>query len=503
MKFITNNTIKRSSAFFLSLVISITSISASAQTQYQASEVNPVFDLVQAIDIALANNTQMKRALLSVKDADQQIRTSRSELLPEITASANYTRNLEVPVNFLPEVVFDPSGDPNTLVPIAFGTDNNWTGGFTATQTLFKGDALISLSTSDIYKVAQSENLRAVAQSIVTQTRVNYYQILIAKEQVRLAQAQVDRIQKNLDDAKKLYNEGFTDEYAVLQIEVQLANLAPQLTTSKFAVENSKREFLDVLGLPLTLNIKVKGNLNTYEIDAYAESTSENQSIKEIDELTPVQLEEDSSFTEQAFNLRGDLRVIGFQQQLQEKELKAAKSDYLPSLIATYNLQWTAAQPGTPVFFGTEDQRARSQTVMVGLQFPLFQGFRRDAAVQISKIQIKDLELQKLQTKRTASKEILASQQAIQEAYQNNNARKKALEQADIGYERALFRYKNGIGSQQEVTDADLQLRQAEINYAQMVFNYLSAKAQYDQALGRVPFVSTNVDTIKENIELK
>ena len=503
MKCRTQNKLRMVKTLFLTFTLTLMSLVVFAQPKPSDVEFSPELNLTQAIDIALANNTQIKRALLSIQDADQQVRTSRSEVLPEITASANYTRNLEVPVNFLPEIIFNPGGDPNTLIPVAFGTDNNWTGGFSVSQTLFKGDSFIALSTSDIYKAVQAESFRATAQSIVTQTRMAYYQVLIAKEQVRLTTAQVERIQENLSDAKKLFKEGFTDEYAVLQLEVQLANLEPQLTSSEFAVGNAKREFLDILGLPLELQVRLKGNLNTYDVNTLAESSSENESIKEVDKITPIKLENDSLFTRQAFEFRGDLRVLDSQLKLQNKELSSKKSEYLPSLTASYNLQWTAAQAGKPVFFGSEDQRARSQTILIGLQLPIFQGFRRDAAIQIAQVQLKDIQLQELQTKRTASKEILSAQQAIKEAYQNNTARNKALKQADIGYKRALLRFQNGVGTQQEVTDADLQLRQAEINYAQMVFNYLSAKAQYDLALGQVPFVGENIDTIKENIELK
>jgi outer membrane protein TolC len=74
--------------------------------------------------------------------------------------------------------------------------------------------------------------------------------------------------------------------------------------------------------------------------------------------------------------------------------------------------------------------------------------------------------------------------------------------QAQRGYERALTRYQNGLGSQQEINDANLQLQEAEINYAQTISNYLAAKAQYDQAIGRVPFVEEDVSEIQENISL-
>src|SRR5690554_1786354 len=487
--------------FNLAIVFGFSS-AVNAQVPITDNE-EPSIDLSQAINIALANNTQMKRALLSIRDADQQIRTAWSGVMPEVAASLNYTRNLEVPVNFLPEIIFNPGGDPNKLVPIAFGTDNNWTGGFSASQTIFNGKAFVGISSASIYKIAQSENLRATAQGIVTGTRVAYYQVLIAKEQQRLAQSQFDRITYNLNDTKKLFEQGFTDDYALLQLEVQLSNLEPQLTSAEFAVEKTKRELLDILGLPIHLPFNVVGNLKSYNIFSQSADSVDNASIKAVDLETPLQLESDSSFYEYTLGLRGDLRILDSQKKLQGKNLSAKISEYLPSITASYGLNWTAAQAGTPNFFGDKDQRARSQVIMVGLSLPIFQGFTRDASIQMTKIQIKDLELQEHQAEQTATKEILTSQEAIKEAYQTSSARMKALELAKKGYERALIRFKNGLSSQQEINDADLQLRQAEVNYSQMVFSYLTSKAQYDQAIGQVPFVGQDVESIKENIELK
>lgn len=472
---------------------------ATAQVEDTHSQ---TLNLEQSIQIALANNNQMKRALLSIRDADQQIRTAWSQVMPDVAASANYTRNLEVPVNFIPAVIFNPDADPNELVPVAFGTDNNWSGGLSVSQTIFSGQAFVGISSSELYKTAQSENLRTTSQGIVTQTRLAYHQVLIAKEQMKLIRTQIDRIQETLHDTQIRFEEGFVDEYAVLQLEVQLGNLQPQLTNAQFAVNSAKRELLDLMGLPLQLSIDVEGNLSTFNMFTTTSESPENEVLKKIDKTLPVQLEKDSLLTQQAFDLRGDLRILGVQQQLQDRQLKAQRSQFLPSLSANYNLQWTASQPGKPNFFGTEDQRARSQTVMLSLQVPIFQGFSRDASIQQTKIQLKDLEIQENQTRRTAQKEILSAQQAIEEAFETIEAQQKVLEQARQGYDRAEARYQNGVGTQQELTDADLQLRQAETSYAQTVFNYLNAKAQYDQALGLVPFVGKNVQKIQNNIEL-
>ena len=157
---------------------------------------------------------------------------------------------------------------------------------------------------------------------------------------------------------------------------------------------------------------------------------------------------------------------------------------------------------GSLSFFGNSMQRARSQTISVGVQVPIFQGFQRSAAVQKAKIEVKDVQLQQFQARQAANKEILSAAQGVREAMLTSRAIRDVRNQAQRGYERALTRYQNGLGSQQEINDANLQLQEAEINYAQTISNYLTAKAQFDQAIGNVPFVGQDVSDIQENISL-
>ena len=325
---------------------------ATAQTTSDVPDtLSRSFDLEQAIKTALANNTQMKRALLDVRSADQDIRSAWGTVMPQVAASANYTRNLEIPVNFIPETAFNPDGDPDTLVPIAFGTDNNWLGGLSVSQTIFSGQAFVGISSSEVFKAAQSENLRATSQGIVTQVRIAYYQALAARESLKLIQAQADRVRSNLEDTRKRAEQGFVDDYAVLQLEVQLGNLEPQITRARFSVDSSLRDLLDAMGLPVQLAIDIRGDLGTYDINNPELTNPANESIKTVDQMVPRQVENDSLFTEKALQLRGDLRILQVQEDLRGKQLDAQRSLFLPNISANYNLQWNASQSGQPVFF--------------------------------------------------------------------------------------------------------------------------------------------------------
>ena len=82
---------------------------SSSQTISQSAQPETLtMTLEQAIQTALASNREIRKAALGVKDGDAQVLNAWSEVLPDVSASANYTRNIEIPVNSIPAQVFDP-----------------------------------------------------------------------------------------------------------------------------------------------------------------------------------------------------------------------------------------------------------------------------------------------------------------------------------------------------------------------------------------------------------
>lgn len=459
------------------------SVHVQAQTDTEF-ELDPdaVLSIEQALDISVANNADVRRALLSVMDADEQIRIAWSEVMPSVTTSATYTRNLEIPVNFLPAEFF--GGEPGELIPVAFGTDNNWTGGVTVSQNIFRGEAIVGISSSALFKSAQQENLRATLQQVVTQTRKAYYRVLVAEEQLRLQQATVQRIQENLEENRKRLNAGLVDEYDVLRLEVQLSNQQPLIREAEFDVEQAYRDLKLVLGVPVEMPFRVVGNLNRFDILSEDPSVSENESLKKIDNFTSLPPSGEPEVKGMMQEQRGDLRMLHVQDELKDREILAIKSRFLPTVTADYNLRWTSAQPGRPVVF---DDARRYQTIALTVSVPIFEGFQRRANLSRAYIEKKDIREQQEAAERSANNEYESAKENLYSLFETAAARQKALDQARRGYEISLQRYNEGIGAQIEVTEAEHQVREAEFNYAQMVFDYLSAKADYDFALGLVP----------------
>ncbi|HKJ69443.1 MAG TPA: TolC family protein, partial [bacterium] len=363
--------------FSLTLVVGFLTVSGAIALYAQEQPTEDLqqgetLTLPQAIRIALANNRDIKRSLLTVEEAETQVTTAWSQVIPRISTSMTYTRNVEVPVFFIPADFTDPNAP---LVPVRTGTDNNWSGSVSVTQTIFRGEALVGISSATLFRTVQSESFRATAQQVVTQTRLAYYQVLIAQQRLQLQQATIDRLESNLAQNRSRYKAGLLDEYDVLQLEVQLANERPNLQDAQYAIQQAHRNLSLALGLPLQYEFQVEGNLRSFTITTQSTTDQENAHIKQIDRVTPIVLEPEEPFIQQAFAMRGDLRTLRAQLELKNREILGIRARYLPDISATYNLQWNAAEADEPDFFGTEQERARSQAVALSISLPIFQGF--------------------------------------------------------------------------------------------------------------------------------
>ena len=435
--------------------------------------------LEQAIATTLANNSDLRIARLAIDDSEQQVMLAWAEVMPTVTSSLNYTRSIELPVQFLPGEFF--GGAPGTLVPIKFGADNSWQGGFTVNQTLFRGDAIVAISSRDVYRLAAKESSRATAQQVVTATRLAYYGVLIAEARLRLADASLTRLRANLAENRARAGAGLLDEYDVLRLDVQLANEEPRRAESQDVFDKALRDLNLALGLPVDAPIVVMGDLVSLDVFA-TEPADVNAELMRVDRMVPLMPVDQVNPSAH----RGDLRTLDVQRRLKDREIFAIKTEFVPEITATYNRQWTDAFNGDITL---ADNWSRFQTVSVNVNLPLFNGWRRMTNLKRAQIERRGIDERVRFAEQNARNELTTAWQRLERAFETASSRKRAVDQARRGYEIALARYRNGVGSQLDVNDAEYQFQIAELNYAVLVFEYLSAKAQYDLSRGDVPFV--------------
>lgn len=447
-----------------------------------------VMSLERAIGYSLAHSTIIEAAEQELAVAGQQVREAWGGALPELTASASYQRNLRVQEAFLPAAIFTPGVPLDSLIPVRFGFDNRWTAGFTASQPLFEMKVFIGLGAADRFRNFQREGLRGTGQKVVGQVRVAYLDALLAAERLRLTQESVDRLTATLEDTRSRNRAGMVSAYDVLRIEVELANVEPDLRRSENAIESAKRILAVELGKEPFEVFTLEGSLQGLSVDGLTQNSPENSGL-----LAAVGLSADldlsfSSLLEVALRNRSDVLQQRINVTLQETRVRAEKSNYFPKLTLFGNYNVSAQQNGSPSFFG--GQSTTSAATGLRVELPIFNGFVREAKIQQMRSTVRQNEARLDRLEREVANDIQTQLENLEETTLRVSSQTRAVGQATRGYEIATAEYAAGIGSQLQVSDSEEALRQTEFNLAQAVYDYLLTRSRLEAAVGLVPHVA-------------
>lgn len=451
-----------------------------------------------AIEAALRRNPRLAAARYGLEEAEEQVSEAWGNVMPSLDLSSNYTRNVSPAVNFLPAIIFDPDAGEDEFIGVQFAADNSWAFNLNLEQPLFNAAAFIGVGASGRFRALQEESVRGEVHATVTRVREAYYGLLLAQEQVRLTENSVERVRQTLAETRALFDAGLASEYDVLRLEVELANLTPNLRRARNAVLQARRQLgIEVGAAPdETEELAVSGELAAMVLDEPEANTPENRAILTLVETALPAEGMESTLVRDAVSSRADLRSLELTEDLRRTELRLEQVEYLPqvSLFGTYSIN--AQQNGNPDFFG--QPRAYARFVGIQVSMPVFQGFRRDARADQRRAALRQAQAQTALGRHQAVAEIRTLVEQAREARERADGQRLAVSQAQRGFEIARAEYREGLAGQLELTDAEVALRQSEFNYAQAAYDYLVARARLDEATGSVPLIDIPVPGLDE-----
>ncbi len=438
--------------------------------------------LEQAVGLALRHNRDLETARLGLDAARGQVREAWGDVMPTVDATASYTRNLSVPSNFLPRIIFDPDAPPDELIPVKFGADNTWSFMLRAEQPLFRASAFLGVGAADRYESLQEEMVRGRSAEIATRVRVAYYDVLLADEAARLSENTVHRIEQSLEETQAMQRAGIASDYDVLRLQVELANVQPNLRRARDGAAAARRALAIELGVPALDSVDVAGALSEFDFEQPIAAAA--SALHLVSSRDAAALEEQTA-VELALAHRSDVRQAELTERLRRTEVRVEQSEYLPkvSLFANYSIN--AQHNGSPSFFGGDDRfRSYGRQVGVEVSMPVFSGFQRPARLQQKEATLEQARTTRRLLRDQVENEVKTLLAQVRESSARGAAQQLARQQAQRGYEIARAQYREGISSPLELTDAEVALRQSEFNYAQAVYDYLAARARLDEALG-------------------
>jgi len=448
----------------------------------------------QAVRIALRQNRDVQAGRLALEEANERVTEAWSNVYPSLDFNASYTRNVSPTLTFLPKAFLDPDAGPDEYIGVQFGADNQWSSTVSLEQPIFSASAFIGVGAAGRYKNLQEEVLRGLTQGVVTRVRVAYYQLLLQQEQLRLIEKSVQRVRASLEETRALNRAGLASDYDVLRLEVELGNLEPNLLRASNAVHQSQRQMALELDLPQGQPVAVEGSLAEMDLTNVAANDAANRQVLAFAGFGGEGLEELDRALGMAEELRSDLRQLQLTESLRKTEMRLEQVEYIPRITFFGNYVINAQDNGSPNFFARGDgQRAYGRNIGVRVSVPIFQGFRRDARIDQKRAALRQAETQTQLAEDQARLQVQNLVEQADEAHLRAQGQRRAVGQAQRGFEIASAQYREGLSSQLELTDAEVALRQSEFNYAQAVYDYLVARAQLDQATGRVPLVDVDV----------
>ena len=432
---------------YLILLVTITTISLFGQNKTDTLYLT----LNDAIKKALELNWDVQIAGKDIQKSEEQISEAYANAFPRIDFTGRYVRNIKLPVLFLPPI-------PNFPSTLEIGSKNSFDAAFTISQVIFNMKVNTAIQIAGEYSSYSKEGNRGARNDIVLNVKKAFYNILLMKKLVNVSREGYQVAKANYDNVASLYKQGVSSEYDFLRSEVQMANSEPGLIQSENNLELAKNYIKNLLALDISKPIDVIGDFQ------YEEISSDLVQSKSTEAITNNPL----------------VKQLSIQESLLDKNVTIQRSDYFPSLA----------------FFGQYDFQSQDNTwdiknynwaksFALGLQlnYTLFDGFSRGSRIEQAVIDKEKVMLTRRKVEEGLKIRILQASLKMEESTKRIKAQEKNLEQAEKTIKIAQTRYKNGVGTQLELIDTQAALTFAQTNYATAVYDFMTAKAEWENAV--------------------
>lgn len=453
----------------LPVLILILSVNISGQTQ--------TITLDQAIELALKNNREVKIAKLNVEKSSAAVSEAFGYALPSVDVSAGYTRFLKKPKIAFPDfgallrnstysILFDENvipRDESKFVPVenilqSFSLTNNYQAQIQVSQILFNSAVFRGIGASEIFLNLSKENLKRTVSKTVVSVKKAYYGVLLAKDLLDIARSRFTNANEHLKNIQAMREQGLVSDFEELQAKVQVENIRPVILQLENALKNAKDGLKILMMMDQSEQITVEGHL------PYSDEKlpAENELIRE------------------ALSANLDISTLKIKKQLDEEFVAIDRSNYWPTIAAFGNYSYAGSSNDWNF------QNYQSSTIGVNFSINLFQGGRTSHKVEQDQIVAMQTDEQISTLKDLIISQVKAKLNDLKRVKQQIHAMSKNVELAELAYKIADDRYKEGEGSQLELKDADVSLSQAKVNYTTAVHDYVVAKADLYDLVGRV-----------------
>lgn len=392
----------------------------------------------QVADMAVKNHQQLKISEKNISISQQQTEVAKFQKLPSITASTSQF--------FLGDaLIIDKDFSNSTKVSMPhYGS----TYSVQTQQLIFKGGLVNkSIEASTLREQLAELDLAKDQQNVKFLVTSNYLDIYRLINQTEVYKNNKKLAQERLKNIQKFYNQGMLTRNEVIRAELAIKNLDQGI----LVLENNRKilnyQLNVALGLPTDTEL-----VPVEDIEGKQESLDVNHFQKLALENSPL------------------LKSAQTNIQLADKNIEIINTDKMPTIgaFAGYNMQ-RPITTRTPAM----DMYTNSWQAGVSLSYNIDNLYKTKEKVKLGEMQKEmaneALTLTEQNIDIAVNAAFIKHQEAIQQAEILNEAKKLAEE----NYKITEAKYLNQLAVQAEMTDAQNQKLQSELDYANAEINIL------------------------------
>jgi outer membrane protein TolC len=474
--------------------------------------------LDEALRIAERESETMQIARAGVDRSRGQLMQTRSQYLPQLSGSLNYTRTLKSQFEVLqesqeeagPNVPPAPARDTTTFfqpctrylagsaatqaervagleqfsrcsssggidfTKVGFGAKNQYQLGLTGSWEVFSGGRVQAQNaaanagrrTADIELTAQ----RAQLQLEVAQA---YYDAALADRLVAIADSSLVQTEEALRQTSLARQVGNQSEFDLLRARVTRDNQIPPLLQARTARELSYVRLKQLLNVPYSDSLTLTDGIDEVEEAASARVTAAGNDRATLGAVVVALTDSLVQLSDTSSEARATVRQLLESVTAQEAQRRVARAEYFPSItLSTAYGRVAYPSAGVPEW----NQFVNNWTVSVGASMPLFTGGRIRGQNVVAKANVVEAKARLQQTREFASLDARQAVAQLEQAVATPAASGGTAEQATRAYNIAEVRYREGLSTQLELTESRILLQQASANRAQAARDFQVAR---------------------------
>ena len=423
---------------------------AKAQTE-QTTQNTLTLTLDKALEIALDENPTIKVAAEEIALKKVASKEAWQSLLPEASLNGSLDHTIKAAEMKLNDMSFKMGQD---------GT-NTANAGLSINLPLFAPAVYRAMSMTKTDIELAVENSRASELDLINQVTKAYYQLMLAQDSYEVLQGSYKLAEDNFNVVNAKYQQGAVSEFDKISAEVQMRSIKPNVISAVNAVTLAKLQLKVLMGITADVDIKTDDNLTNYESMLFA-----NQ-LKEED----MSLENNTTMKQFELNMK-----------LLEKNVKSLKTNFMPTLSMSFSYQYQSLYNPNINFF--DYTWSNSSSLMFNLSIPLYRA-SNFTKVKSARIQMRQLDWNRIDTERKLNMQVVSYRNNMTASSEQVVSNKENVMQAEKAVQIAGKRYEVGKGTVLELNSSQVSLTQAQLTYNQSIYDYLVAKADLDQVLGK------------------